>query len=114
MIDITLKNISEKEFVTAIKQQIDDNKIITWQYDEDGDFTAVQDQWRFEAWMRPQNNNSINHLYFGIVKNSKTTMSKEVYAVYHGRFAEMLLAHFDTYILNIEISSMLVPNVDVF
>lgn len=114
MLDITLNNMKGTQLVKKIKELIDRNEIITWKYDEDGDFTATQDQWRFEAWLRPKYDDVNKHLYFGIVKNSKWDMSKEVYAVYHGRFAEMLLAHFDTYILNIEISSMLISGVDVF
>jgi hypothetical protein len=34
-------------------------------------------------------------LLFAIVGRQNVKMTREVYAIFHGRFAEMLLAHFD-------------------
>jgi hypothetical protein len=36
-----------------------------------------------------------NALTLNIVRPSSGSISSEVYAIYHGRFIEMLLAHFD-------------------
>ena len=41
-------------------------------------------------------------------------MSKVIYAVYHGRFAEMLLTYFDEEIETVEISSLAEVDVDFF
>ena len=41
-------------------------------------------------------------------------MTKEIYAVYHTRFAEMLLEYFDTEIVKLQISPLLVDNYDKF
>src|SRR5437868_1254530 len=81
------------DLLKAIKKGIDDNKIDTWEYDSDGDFTHTPPQWRKKAWLRPTI--GAGQLTFGIIKPAKEAISTEVYAVYHGRFIEMLLAHFD-------------------
>lgn len=39
-------------------------------------------------------------LHFCIIESRKYAMTKEIYAVYHTRFAEMLLEYFDTEIEN--------------
>ncbi len=87
---------SPKALLTSIYKAIDDGHVVTWEYDADGDFThATQpdNQWRHKAWMRPKTIDGA--LTFGIIKRKGEDLSKEVYAVYHGRFIEMLLAHFD-------------------
>ena len=40
-------------------------------------------------------------------------MSKAIYAVYHGRFVEMLLTHFDSEIEEIKVSSLLEKGIDL-
>jgi hypothetical protein len=80
--------------LAAIKKQIDDGKIKTWEYDRDGDFTHSPDQWKGEAWLRPHPQQGV--LAFGLLGQEDVTMTKTVYGVYHGRFIEMLLAHFDS------------------
>ena len=77
----------------AIKQTIDEKQIDTWVYDPDGDFTHVPAQWNKKAWFRPAVESDL--LVFRILTPRGTTMSKTVYGVYHGRFIEMLLTHFD-------------------
>lgn len=46
------------------------------------------------------------YLKFYIVRPKGANISKEVYAVYHGRFAEMLLRHFDDRCQSITASAM--------
>ena len=79
--------------VDKIKDYINKGKIDTWKYDSDGDFTHSASQWNQKAWFRPRIES--DRVVFGILGNTKSTMTKEVYAIYHGRFIEMLLAHFD-------------------
>lgn len=86
------------DLIAAIKSKIDqkanlEGSIHTWAYDSSGDFTHTADQWEGKAWMRsfPLG----DHLRFGIVGRKGITMTKLVYGVYHGRFLEMLLTHFD-------------------
>jgi len=113
MIEVYLKIIKSDSLLTKIMAAIDDQHILTWEYDEDGDFTATQPQWNNEAWMHPFKI-SDKCIQFGIVQRRDVPITSDVYAVYHGRFTEMLLMHFDKYISNIEISSLLVEGVDVF
>ena len=50
-------------------------------------------------------NSEKDSLIFGIVGNKQVKMTKSLYAVYHGRFSEMLLSHFDDEIDEIEITA---------
>ena len=87
-----------------ILEQIGNGVIDTWEIDSDGDLTHTPYQWRGEAWIRHYSRGS--ELIFGIVARRDKKMSKVIYGLYHGRFAEMLLTHFDTQIKEITISSM--------
>ncbi len=78
----------------AIRSAATDGKIETWSADSDGDFTHSPEQWRRKAWFRPKV--ADDRIIFTIFPPQKTVMNKVTYAVYHGRFVEMLLAHFDT------------------
>lgn len=65
----------------------------TWSVDSDGDFTHSPEQWRNRAWFRPKVLDG--KVIFNILAPNDARMSRSVYAVYHGRFIEMLLKHFD-------------------
>ena len=79
--------------LAAIKKKIDDEGIDTWAYDSDGDFYHVPEQWKGKAWLRPHPQQGV--LTFGLFGQKDVTMSTTVYGIYHGRFIEMLLFHFD-------------------
>lgn len=96
--------VTPKKLWGNILEQIDNGVIDTWEIDSDGDLTNTSYQWRGEAWFRCRQNG--NELIFGIVARRDKKMSKAIYGLYHGRFAEMLLTHFDTQIKEIRISSM--------
>jgi len=95
---IIIKTKSPQDLLTAIKKEIDEGKIVTWSYDSDGDFTHSTKQWNANAWLRPKV--SVGELRFGILKNENIDMSAVIYGVYHGRFIEMLLTHFDDQFTN--------------
>lgn len=76
-----------------IKASIEDEQITTWKVDGDGDFTHDTDQWRNRAWLRPRILD--DRITFNILGAKTKTMSRATYGVYHGRFIEMLLSHFD-------------------
>jgi hypothetical protein len=77
-----------------IKEGISNGSVQTWSFDKNGDFTHTPTQWRFKGFFRPRV--TVNGLEFGLVPAVGGKITREVYAVYHGRFAEMLLAHFDS------------------
>ncbi|HEY6230816.1 MAG TPA: hypothetical protein VIW64_06115 [Pyrinomonadaceae bacterium] len=91
---IIVKTSSASELLKAIRKAIENKKIETWSYDSDGDFTHTPDQWNKKAWLRPKV--YIGELRFGILAPQDTKMSTYIYGVYHGRFIEMLLSHFDS------------------
>ena len=76
-----------------IKAAIQANHIETWTYDGDGDFIhgTSSGQWKSKAWLRPTPTES--KLIFNVV-HPKSGLKRDAYAVYHGRFIEMLVRHF--------------------
>jgi hypothetical protein len=81
------------DLLAAIKKKIDDGKIDTWIYDNDGDFTHKPDQWKGKAWLRPRPQQGV--LAFGLLGQKEVVMSKQIYGLFHGRFIDMMLTHFD-------------------
>ena len=68
MIRITT-NIDRGMLLTMINDNIKENKIVTWSVDGEGDYTTVQPQWRYRAWMHPVKDEHNEHiLYFVIVQ----------------------------------------------
>jgi hypothetical protein len=82
-----------KELLEAIRSAISDGQVRTWSFDSDGDFTHNTDQWRFKAWLRPKALSTELALHILTPKGQR--LSRETYAIYHARFVEMALAHFD-------------------
>ena len=82
-----------KDLLDKIKKSIDNGNIATWKYDEDNDFYHSPEQWFHSGWLRPHI--ETNELVFGLLGPEGQTMSTLSYAIYHGRFIEMLLNHFD-------------------
>ena len=92
------------ELLQEIKKAIDDRTIVTWEYDSDGDFTHSPDQWKNKAWMRPHVEEG--KIVFGIVDRKDINLTITEYAVFHGRFVEMLLEHFDRKCSDIRVSPL--------
>jgi hypothetical protein len=82
-----------QELLSEIKTAIRAGTVKTWELDTDGDLTHSPEQWKNQAWFRPSV--QTGQLVFMIIGQEGEAMSTEVYAVYHGRFIEMLLTHFD-------------------
>ena len=95
----------------AIKAAIDDGKVDSWSYDRDGDFTHNGDQWKYRAWLRPSVTES--HLLFALVPRSDEQVTVEDYAVYHGRFIEMVLSYVDGQFTSGSVSAMPADGDDV-
>ena len=93
------------ELLAVIKKAITEGKIVTWSCDQDGDFTHTAAQWKNKAWLRPRVRTG--ELVMNILGSRNQVMTKEVYAIYHGRFVEMVLAHADRYFTTATASAML-------
>lgn len=90
---IFVETSNPKQLLADIKKEISEGKIATWSCDKDGDFTHNVDQWRYKAWFHPRIKD--DQLILGVICRKDRNMSVLEYAVYHGRFVEMLLTHFD-------------------
>ena len=64
---IYVSTCQPRKLLEDIKQAINDKKIVTWGYDNDGDFYHTPEQWNYKAWLSPTI--SDNSLIFGIVLN---------------------------------------------
>ena len=89
---VTFKSNNPQQLLIALKEAIRKGHVTTW-IDVDGDFTHSPIQWVRKAYLRPSIHGS--ELRFAIIRPQNAKVSSEVYAVYHGRFIEMMLAHFD-------------------
>jgi hypothetical protein len=103
---LTFSTSTPQQLLKAIKANIDSGHIVTWAYDADGDFTHTPNQWKYSAWLRPVLRSG--ELAFGIIPSTAKPMSKEIYAVYHGRFIEMMQTHFDSNFFSATASALLV------
>jgi hypothetical protein len=89
---VTVLTNDPDSLLNEIKRQIKDGTIRTWSCDTDGDFTHTPEQWARKAYLRPSVQSG--KLVLSIMEIDKTPgQVEEIYAVYHGRFIEMLLRH---------------------
>jgi len=90
---IIIKTDNPQALLDAIKRAVDRDDVVAWEYDEGDDFTHASDQYGEKAWLRPKIDEG--ELRFGILGRNESSLSDIEYGVYHGRFIEMLLTHFD-------------------
>lgn len=95
---IHFKTKTPNNLLKTFKKAVDEGHVTTWSYDKEGDFTHKTEQWKNLAWLRPKVLDK-EELILYIIKPKNKTVSKEVYAIYHGRFIESMLAHCDTLFL---------------
>jgi hypothetical protein len=101
---LIVKTDKPSELLDSIKKAIDAKKIETWVYDHAGDLTHSPDQWKDKGWMRPKV--EAKELRFIFLGNSNIVTTRTIYAVFHGRLAEMLLSHFDTKFSSVNATAM--------
>jgi hypothetical protein len=93
----------------AIGKKNQKGGVATWETDSRNYFThtPADGQWKGEAYFQPVlPKDEPNILKFCIIKPSAENISVRVYSIYHGRFAEMLLAHFDKEFTKITTSAL--------
>lgn len=90
---ISVSTHDPKELLEKLKKAVSDGDVTTWKVDSDGHFEYVADQYAGKAWFAPTVLDGM--LVFGLVGEAGVTMKKTIYGVYHGRFVQMLLTHFD-------------------
>jgi hypothetical protein len=89
---INLITDTPNKLLATFKKAIDEGHVVTWSYDKDGDFTHTATQWKGQAWLRPSVVEK-ERLVLNIIRPQNSKVSLEVYAIYHGRFIESMLAH---------------------
>lgn len=95
------------KLIDDINEAISKAKIDTWSVDEDGDYTHTATQWKYHAWIHPII--ETERIVFAVWGRINENLSVVDYAIYHGRFIEMLLAHFDHQCDEIMVSSLASP-----
>ena len=108
---ILVQTNNPKGLLDDIIKNIENKIIQTWSVDDDGDFTHVS-QWKNKAWFKAYVQNG--RLEFGLIGRKDEPMSKMIYGIYHGRFSEMLLTHFDSTIEDISLTSKGVKGLDSY
>lgn len=108
---IYIRTANPQGLLDNIRESIENKEVQTWTQDEEGDFTHVS-QWKNKAWFTPQVQEG--QLAFGLIGRKDEPMTKLIYGIYHGRFAEMLLTHFDSNIEELQLTSKGVEKLDSF
>ena len=109
---IIIKTKNPQKLIKLLNEAIENQEILTWNVDQDGDYTITRDQWRYHAWFRPREIKK-DELIFGIVQSRKYSMTRNLYGIYHGRFVATLLSHFDELMDDITVSPLLKRGVDI-
>jgi hypothetical protein len=92
---VAFKTSDPSGLLARIKHAVDNGAVDTWSYDKDGDFTHTPTQWKSKAWLRPSV--QAGQLRTTTIKPKDANITWEVYAIYMGRFSEMMIAHFHDY-----------------
>lgn len=101
---IKFHTVDPKTLLASIRTKIDAKNIETWAYDDDGHFTHTAKQWANKAWLLPKVTNG--YLLLTICGRNDEPLSSEVYAIYHGRFIEMVVSHCDRLFARAEASAL--------
>jgi hypothetical protein len=100
-----------QRLLRSYKKAIQDGHVQTWEMSGD-DFAHTPEQFRFKAWMRPIVTPA--GLVIAMVGRNDERISRGIYAVFHGRFSESVLAHCDDLFESCVASARLIPNVDLY
>lgn len=103
---IKIKTEKPDDFLKEIINAIETNEIETWTY-KNGYFSHSPEQWLHKAWFKPEIDLENNKLKFGIYPPNNGKISKSIYGIYHGRFIEMILNHFDEKISKITATALI-------
>lgn len=91
---LTVMTKDPRGLIADVRAAMKCGTVKSWSVDADGDFTMTTDVFKLKAWLRPSLRE--DRIVLNVLTQRGTTMSRRIYAVYHARFAEMLLEHFDT------------------
>lgn len=105
----------EIDMADELRQLLERNLSDVWTMDTDHDMTMCSPQLAYHAWIRiKQEDVEKKQVTFAIVSSTQYKLTTSLYAVYHSRFAELLLTYFDKEIKDLEINPLLTDGIDVF
>ena len=100
---VIVKTENPTALLGRVRAEIASENIVTWEL-KNGYLTHVPEQWRAKAWFLPKVLDG--NLLFLIRPSKGRKVTSVVYAVYHGRLVEMLLAHFDSDFTEVNCTAM--------
>lgn len=104
---IIIKTANPYLLLDKIYDAIDNKKIDKWVHTADGRLTPSSLLWKNEAFFKPQIWVDNEELRFGLIKRTdRKFISTKLYTLYHTRFVETLLSHFDTDFREVTVTAM--------
>lgn len=102
---ITIYTSTPRKLSRLLKIAIESGIVGTWTVDGDGDYTPNDDFLGEKGWLTISEIKAHEALILGLIGRKYVTMTTGEYALFHTRFAELLLTHFDSLFHKIEISA---------
>lgn len=107
---IIIKTHNPNRLLDKIYESIETRKVQKWNVTTDGRITPSPLLWKNEAFLKPQIWVEENELRFGLLKRKdRKHMTSKLYTFFHIKFAEMLLANFDTDFQEVTITALSTP-----
>jgi hypothetical protein len=96
-----IKNATPAQIWSAIKAEITNGKIKTWEYDANSQtitHNTKGEQWKDKAFFSVSIPRTDQLRFELLPPRGQRTVPRVVYAIYHGRLTEMLVEHFNDYL----------------
>lgn len=107
---IIIKTCNPNLLLDRIYEGIETRKVEKWTVTADGRITPSPMLWKNEAFFKPQIWIDENELRFGLLKRKdRKHITSRLYTFFHTKFAEMLLANFDTDFYEVTITALSTP-----
>ncbi|HBK30738.1 MAG TPA: hypothetical protein DDZ96_00455 [Porphyromonadaceae bacterium] len=104
---IIIKTETPDTLLDEIYEGIQSKKVDKWASTADGRLTYASLLWKNEAWFKPQIWVEEKELRFGLIKRKdRKHISTKLYTMFHTKFVEMLLSHFDTLFREVTVSAV--------
>ncbi len=104
---IIIKTDTPDTLLDEIYEGIQSKKVDKWASTADGRLTYASLLWKNEAWFKPQIWVEEKELRFGLIKRKdRKHISTKLYTMFHTKFVEMLLSHFDTLFREVTVSAV--------
>lgn len=104
---VIIKTENPNKLLDEIYEGIEIKKIEKWSVLSDGRITYSGFLWKNEAFFKPQIWVEESELRFGLIKRKdRKHISSKLYTLFHSKFVEMLLSHFDKTFHSVTVSAL--------